>query len=93
MFRQLSLQAAYAISDDPKSRPVSRIFCALDRLSADLMDINESSRDQRSQAIQRLAVELDARRVPLRDPAVERQAVDEIRRKLAEDDATRAKSA
>ena len=89
MHRQLSLQAAYAISDEPQSRPVSRIFYALDRLSADLTDINESSRDQRNEAIQRLAVELDARRVPLRDPAIERAAVDEMRRLLAEDDVAR----
>lgn len=66
--RQLTLQVAYQISEEVGDRSVRELFWAMDRFYHDLHEIDEHAADQRSEATQRCAVELDRRGVPVRDP-------------------------
>lgn len=80
--RTISLQAAYNIADRAATADVQSLFRALDRFDADMALINEDSRAQRREAIQRLAAELDKRNVPVRNPIFEQRAVQLIREQL-----------
>jgi hypothetical protein len=59
-----------------------QVICAFDRLWADRDLINEDSREQRFEATQRIATELDKRNVPMRNPAIEQAAIRVIRRRI-----------
>lgn len=61
------LQSAYRISEEVKERDVESLFWAKDRFFFDKAEC-EDGRHQRSEAIQRIALELDRRGVPVRDP-------------------------
>jgi hypothetical protein len=80
--RSISLQAAYTIADSLQDRPVSALFRAMDRLWADFRLINEDSQAQRTEATQKIAVELDRRNIPLRNPAIEEASLQAIRQQL-----------
>ena len=67
---QLALQVAYQISEDLTGRTVADIFWALDRFDYDRNTLDESAREQRGEATMRIAVELDRRNVPVRNPAL-----------------------
>lgn len=63
-----ALQAAYGISEEAAKQPVSNLYWALDRFYFDRAE-TEDGRAQRFEATQRIARELDTRKVPLRDPS------------------------
>ncbi|MAM40814.1 MAG: hypothetical protein CL949_20445 [Erythrobacter sp.] len=63
----LALQVAYGISFEAADKPVATLYWALDRFYFDKAEF-EDGRIQRFEATQRIARELDARNVPLRDP-------------------------
>jgi hypothetical protein len=67
----LSLQLAYTIAYDAASRSTRQLFWAADRLWHDRDEVDEHARQNRSDATQAIAKELDARGVPVRDPALE----------------------
>lgn len=62
-----ALEIAYTISNSVAERTVDRLFWALDRLTYDRAE-TEDGRHGRFEATQRIALELDARKVPMRDP-------------------------
>lgn len=67
---QLALQVAYQISEDLTGRTVADLFWALDRFDYDRNTLDECAREQRGEATMRIAVELDRRNVPVRNPAL-----------------------
>ena len=68
--KQITLGYAYHVSDTIKSSTVAQLFWALDRFDFDGQEIDEGGREQRRHAIQACAAELDARNIPLRNPAL-----------------------
>ncbi|MBS7671536.1 hypothetical protein [Croceicoccus gelatinilyticus] len=64
----LALQAAYGVSNSASDQDVATLFWAMDRFYYDKAE-TEDGRIQRFQATQRIALELDARKVPMRNPA------------------------
>lgn len=66
---QFDLECAYRISEDATDHDVRTLFWAMDRFSYDRSS-SACGQDQRFQARQRIAVELDRRKVPMRNPAL-----------------------
>lgn len=67
---QVALQVAYQISEDFTGRTDAELFWALDRFDWDRHTLTGDAAEQRTAATQRLALELDRRNVPVRDPAL-----------------------
>ncbi len=67
---QIALQVAYQISEDLTGRTVADLFWALDRFDYDRNTLDDCAREQRGEATMRIAVELDRRNVPVRNPAL-----------------------
>lgn len=68
--RQMTLSKAYDVVCYKKTCTTAQLFWALDRFHYDMREIDESSREQRIEAAQECAVELDKRNVPLRNPEI-----------------------
>ena len=66
----LSLQLAYTIAYDAPARSTKQLLWASDRLWHDRDEVDEHARQNRSDATQTIAKELDARGFPVRDPAL-----------------------
>jgi len=64
---QFDLEMAYRFSEEVSERDVETLFWAKDRLTFDKAE-TEDGQAQRSEATQRIALELDRRGVPVRDP-------------------------
>lgn len=67
---RLTLQVAYQISEDFTGRTNAELFWALDRFDWDRHTLIGDAAEQRSEATQRIAIELDRRNVPVRNPAL-----------------------
>lgn len=66
--KQLTLGHAYNIAAYAKRSSNEKLFWALDRFDFDRREISETAREQRLEASQACALELDRRGVPMRDP-------------------------
>jgi len=66
---QFDLQAAYRISEEVRRHDVRTLFWASDRFSCDRSD-TDCGQEQRHEARQRIALELDRRGLPVRDPSL-----------------------
>lgn len=64
---QFDLEMAYRFSEEVGERDVKTLFWAVDRLNFDKAK-TECAQTQRFEATQRIALELDRRGVPVRDP-------------------------
>ena len=64
---QFDLEMAYRFSEEVRERDVKTLFWAMDRLDYDRAQ-TQCGQEQRSEAKQRIALELDRRGVPVRDP-------------------------
>lgn len=64
---QFDLESAYRISEEAARHDARTLFWAADRFSHD-RPRDECAQEQRFEARQRIALELDRRGVPVRDP-------------------------
>lgn len=69
--KQLTLSTAYDVAAYSTKATVEQLFWALDRFHYDIKEIDEGAHEQRFEATQKCALELDRRNVPLRNPMIE----------------------
>jgi pyruvate-formate lyase-activating enzyme len=69
--KQLTLSWAYDVSAYVSKASVDQLFWALDRFHYDIKDIDEGAHEQRFEATQKCALELDRRNIPMRNPTIE----------------------
>lgn len=68
--KQITLSFAYKASENVTEVTVDQLFWSLDRFDYDRKECDEGAREQRFEATQRLAVELDRRNIPMRNPTL-----------------------